>query len=197
MSLLRNKAFWLITIIWFALAAICYHLIDFRFMLYLHNSRPQWLISVMDRITMLGKGWFAAAITIILGTIAYINKNAKRFKQLTRLLIAIILSGIICNIFKIILGRARPEMWFKHHMYGFYFFKTNASMWSFPSGHCTTAATFFVGLAILYPRFKWMWLTLMILVAISRFTLLHHYVSDTMIGLWLGTFVVLTAASIS
>jgi membrane-associated phospholipid phosphatase len=187
MWLLRNKTFWFMTIAWFISAAICCHLLDFRLTLAIDHSRPAWLISLMNLITLMGRGSIAAVITIVLCALAYFKRQAKTFRLFVRLLIALALSGIICNVLKIFFGRARPDMWFKHKLYGFYFFKLHASMWSFPSGHCTTAASFFVGLTIIYPRFKWLWLTLMLLVAISRVTLLHHYISDAMIGLWLGT----------
>ena len=97
------------------------------------------------------------------------------------------ISGIICDVLKGLLGRARPELLISsQHLYGFYFWKFHAAYWSFPSGHSTVLGAYSMGLALLFPRFFWMFLVLGFLCASARILALDHYPSDVLIGFYLG-----------
>jgi len=55
-------------------------------------------------------------------------------------------------------------------------------MVSFPSGHSATAFGALGLLSLVFKRFRWAFLGVGFLVAISRVVTLHHYVSDVIIG---------------
>lgn len=101
-------------------------------------------------------------------------------------LATIIISGLLCDLFKIILGRARPHEYFTQHLYGFYFWQFHNGFWSCPSGHATTIAAIATAGYILWPRYLWFFIFLFFMVAISRVITQQHYLSDVMLGSYLG-----------
>lgn len=68
--------------------------------------------------------------------------------------LTVALSGIVANLFKRLIGRARPVLFDEQGMFSFTPVFNSAKYQSFPSGHATTAAALFVGLAILFPRYR-------------------------------------------
>ena len=99
--------------------------------------------------------------------------------------LCVLLPNLICIILKISLGRARPELWFSAHLYGFYGVQFNHLYWSFPSGHTTTIMGVALALRTLFPRYVFIWGLIACLVVISRVLLLQHYLSDVLIATWL------------
>jgi len=79
---------------------------------------------------------------------------------------------------KVLLGRARPQLWFSEHAYGFYGLHFSSNYWSFPSGHTTTITACAIGTALLFPRYALPLCVLAFMVVISRVVLLQHYLSD-------------------
>ncbi|MDY0167857.1 MAG: phosphatase PAP2 family protein [Thermoguttaceae bacterium] len=63
---------------------------------------------------------------------------------------------------------------------------------SFPSAHTATAVGFAVALAWLYPRGRWVFATLAILVACQRMQSRSHYLSDVLVGAAIGLIVAWT-----
>lgn len=177
---------------WLVLAALSYFFIDLDLTQYVHNSVNSTMVEVNEYISQIGKG-----IYWIIGGLAwfvlakYWFKSPKQAYAAIFLITAVVLSGLICNLIKVCVGRARPVMWFHEQLYGFYFFKTEAAMRSFPSGHSTTitAAMMAIGLS-----FRRMWLgclVLALLVCFSRIVVQAHYLSDVLVGMYLGTLVTL------
>ncbi len=103
---------------------------------------------------------------------------------------SVAVSGILADIIKIIVGRPRPKIYFHEHLFTPQWFEFKASFWSMPSGHTATAFAVGVGLGLLYPRWRYLFWTAAVLVALSRVALTKHFVSDTIIG---GTIGALTA----
>lgn len=102
------------------------------------------------------------------------------------LLIAVIISGLTCDVLKIICGRARPQLFFSNQQYGFYFWQFHSRFHSFPSGHSTTIAALGTACSLMWPRTRWFFLLIITVVAISRVIVGAHYLSDVMIGVYLG-----------
>jgi membrane-associated phospholipid phosphatase len=106
----------------------------------------------------------------------------------------IFLSGVFAGInafFKWIFGRARPfnnpgEM-FRLHPFvkGFHGFFHPVNQ-SFPSGDVCLAAATASSLFILFPRQRWIWAGLVIMVAVERVAEGAHYPSDTVAAAGLG-----------
>jgi len=104
----------------------------------------------------------------------------------TYFLLALAISGLIGDLIKPVIGRARPKLLFSEQVYGFTGFGPRADYWSFPSGHSITAAALAVALTLLYPRGMPAWLLAAALIAASRVIIGAHYMSDVLAGLYIG-----------
>ena len=102
------------------------------------------------------------------------------------LLTTIALSGILANLLKRAIGRARPTHFEDWGAFGFSPFNGRASFESFPSGHATTIGAFFVALAFLFPRYRYIFLACALWLAATRVMIGAHYPSDVIAGLALG-----------
>ena len=60
---------------------------------------------------------------------------------------------------------------------------------SFPSAHTATAVGLAIALSWLYPRGRWMFATLALLVACQRIESGYHFASDTIFGAAVGLFI--------
>jgi membrane-associated phospholipid phosphatase len=95
-------------------------------------------------------------------------------------------SGLLANLFKNLIGRARPpftpkgESWLSRPFGDAYDFA------SFPSGHATTAGALAMALALLFPRFRVFFLLAGVWIAISRPVLGVHFPSDIVAGFAFG-----------
>ena len=79
------------------------------------------------------------------------------------------------------MARARPELYFEQGIYGMGETFSRAQLFnSFPSSHTYAAFSVAVVLGILAPRWRWAFLSLAALVAVSRLVNLDHYLSDVM-----------------
>ncbi|MCH9764029.1 MAG: phosphatase PAP2 family protein [Gammaproteobacteria bacterium] len=87
---------------------------------------------------------------------------------------------------KIIFGRARPELLFTQGIYGFQWMQYSRPFWSFPSGHTATLMGCVFGLCIVWPRYRWVFLSIGFVVMLSRVLLLQHYISDVMVSAYLA-----------
>ncbi|NLS01169.1 phosphatase PAP2 family protein [Rhizobium sp. P38BS-XIX] len=102
------------------------------------------------------------------------------------LLTTIALSGILANLLKRAIGRARPTHFADWGPFGFSPFNGRASFESFPSGHATTIGALFVALAFLFPRYRYIFAACALWLAITRVMVGAHYPSDVIAGLALG-----------
>jgi len=133
---------------------------------------------------------------IILWTILLIIAWFKQSRW-TLPLFQITLSQWLCvgfaRIFKVLIGRARPDIFLKKGIYGFYGLKWNDHYHSFPSGHTLTAFTLATSCAYIFPRFRIIFYLLATFLSLSRPMLSNHYLSDVIatvpIGIMIGTFV--------
>ncbi|EHK65889.1 phosphatase PAP2 family protein [Achromobacter arsenitoxydans] len=91
------------------------------------------------------------------------------------------LGGLVVLVLKRTVARARPELFFEQGIYGLGESFSRAQQFnSFPSSHTYAAFAVAVTLGILAPRWRWVFLLLAALVAISRLVNLDHYLSDVM-----------------
>jgi undecaprenyl-diphosphatase len=113
-------------------------------------------------------------------------KHAIRLFAAAYLFLAVAISGIIANLSKYVIGRARPKLSDDNGTFAFDFWSWNADWASVPSGHATTGMAFGVALALLFPRLFWVFLCLGFWIAASRPFIGVHYPSDMLVGGLLG-----------
>ena len=95
-------------------------------------------------------------------------------------------SGLFVNGVKALVGRYRPRYLFDDGLYGFDPFTTHWGMNSFPSGHSQAAFATMAALAVLVPRYNILWFVIATWIAASRVVTSVHYLSDTVMGSYLG-----------
>ncbi len=96
------------------------------------------------------------------------------------------LPNVVCLFFKMLLGRARPVLFFNEQLYGFYGLNLKSSLfWSFPSGHTTTIMGLAFGLCALFPRYCYVFSIVGVLAVSTRVLLADHYLSDVVMTSYL------------
>ena len=181
---LKKQWVWL-TFALFGLAFVSYFWIDLPLFEWLHPHRRDSSLYPVELLTDLGKSTWYIIISLIL-FVYWIDKKPKQSDAALLILSTTIVSGVLVNIVKVIFGRARPELYADEQLYGFFWAKMDVLYRSFPSGHATTAMAVWLAFALLFPRYR-VWLIAMgILIALSRVILTQHYLSDVLVGGWLG-----------
>lgn len=150
-------------------------------------------------LTELGRGWVWYAVAggaFLLWRLQarWTQRQAtERAQLLTRsratlwLLTAMLGSGLLVEGLKIAFGRIRPRLLFEQNLYGLEPF--NGLDWtrqSFPSGHSQTIWVVVTVLAILWPSYRLAFIVVGGVVSASRVATTVHYLSDVIMGAFLG-----------
>jgi membrane-associated phospholipid phosphatase len=96
-------------------------------------------------------------------------------------------AGLIANLVKYILGRARPKLFDSAGPLEFKLFAFDPDYASFPSGHATNIFAFATVIGMLWPRGRVLLYTLAVWIAASRVLIGEHYFTDVVGGAILGT----------
>jgi len=96
-------------------------------------------------------------------------------------------AGLIGNLTKYILGRARPKLFDTLGPFDFQLFSFDPDHASFPSGHATNIFALATVLAMLWPRGRVLLYTVAAWIAASRVLIGQHYFTDAVGGALLGT----------
>ncbi len=152
----------------------------------MHDCAGSWLDTVMELISLLGKGGIAL---ILLSVVLLVCRPTRRFG--TAMLIGLALGAIAVNLWlKVVIARPRPyadpesifyPIWLSHGSH-------SESDFSFPSGH-TNAAFASMAPVFLLGKKSWSWLALLFafLMGVSRIHLMVHFPSDVLGGIITGT----------
>ena len=137
-------------------------------------------------LTMLGAGVMQITLFfLIVMFFRFIRPNKTWETRSWFLWFCVLLPNLVSLVLKIMLGRARPELWFEDKLYGFYGMHFTRHYWSFPSGHTTTIMGLMLGLGIVFPRYFYWFLVSGLMVNITRILLTQHYLSDVMMTSYL------------
>jgi membrane-associated phospholipid phosphatase len=149
-------------------------------------------------------GWYIVPAVIVAAIIGLLDWGALRhgsrrklmtaYGQAGYILAAVAVAGILTNIIKQFVGRARPRAIDETGVFGFSPFEFDALYQSFPSGHSTTAGSLAVILILWYPRWTWFWIVSMFALACARLPAGAHYPSDVVAGFSVGFVVSLLVA---
>jgi len=125
----------------------------------------------------------------------YKNKLSRNYglqnhiiKGFLKTIIIMCIGTVVINVGKSIIGRARPKLFSEFGAYHFepFNFGLGYDYTSFPSGHTTTWGLLALSMAIIFPRYKMLWIFSAIMVGLSRVILGSHYISDVFFSLLLS-----------
>ncbi len=198
------KLFSIIAIIGFAISVLAFFSVD-EWAARSVKGLPEGLTTFFRQITDIGKAdWMLIPSGILCLALVFYNWQslpARRQVWLSSILfdawflfVAVAGSGILTNIIKFIVGRARPKYL---EILGFGYFDPatfGSSFASFPSGHATTIAAFSTVFALRFPRLWPFFAALALLIGASRVFVSAHYPGDVIMGLTIGTLFALALA---
>lgn len=158
---------------------------------------PGGIVTFNQRITDFGTfSWmiYGSGLVVILAYIVHrVSRNetlAGRARTARRLslyfLVTIGATSALVHLFKLIVGRARPELFSELGAYSLTPFTNDNLYASFPSGHSAAVGSFFGAFSMLAPRLRPLFLVGALMIGASRVIVGAHYPSDVAAGLLLG-----------
>lgn len=169
------------------------------------KTEPEWLRDFAADITDAGKsGWILVSAAIIgIGFHLAGPRLGRRLARIRSIRIAhaslyiflsVAGSGLLSNLAKRAIGRARPLHMDDLGTLSFNPFAHDYDFESFPSGHSTTDGALAMALAILFPAFRVPLLLLGFFLAVTRTLVGAHYPSDVISGYSFGVWFALMMA---
>ena len=150
----------------------------------LNPYHSEFLDVLFIGITLIGDGFFSAALSIIL---FFFNK---RFLALM-IFSSFAISGIVTQVLKFFISEARPGLFLAQTNYPYFIENiTLHNFHSFPSGHSTSAFALvaILSFAIKNKNFSIFFLIMGALVGYSRIYLGQHFITDVAAGSIIGLF---------
>ena len=182
----------LVSLILCSLSALSILFIDRNLALAVHNSGLDsnlWLRKLTEGLPVF--------LLVMLVTVPLLTKW-QRGKLSALLLSAYVYLGLKLTMeiktgLKTIFGRYWTKTWINHNLslihdgvYGFNWWHGFGNQGCFPSGHSTYTAFCCFWLYILQPRYKILWLILLVIMPLGLIALDYHYLGDCFTGVALG-----------
>lgn len=175
-----------VTVFYLILIAVSYVYIDQPLAWKIHEWRLDQDYRMLVWVTQLGRSVYGImVVTFIALFFRYLWRVKQAECRLWFLCGTLVMANGICFVLKTLLGRARPELLFSQHVFGFFGYQRDGLYHSFPSGHTTQITAIVLGLVMLYPRQRWWVLLLGIAVLATRIALTKHYLSDVLATLYM------------
>jgi len=160
------------------------------------RHQPHWLTTIAENTTDIGKSWWMLTLSGIvfvgaLVALKQITDAAARVRlnyvatASAYMFLSVALSGILGNIVKRIVGRARPPLFDAEGAFHFKSFSGHLYE-SFPSGHATTDGAMAMAMAVLFPRYRVAFFLVGGFLALTRIMVGAHYLSDVIAGYSFG-----------
>lgn len=132
-------------------------------------------------------GWlFSATFGAIAAFVPTSEYWRMRARQMLFMIAAMALSGIIVPLAKMGIGRLRPRYLFESGAYGLEPFSHSVGAVGFPSGHTQAIVSAATALCLIVPRHYLLYVVVAILVAASRVFVTAHFLSDVVMGAYVG-----------
>ncbi|ALB01943.1 phosphatase [Francisella persica ATCC VR-331] len=182
------------------LVIFAYYNLDTPVENYIKRSMPSVVGVIFGKITDVGK---AEYILIICGVIvlARLFSNSEKLSTSARtlfnkvsahagfILATVAISGILGQILKMIIGRARPKFFLEYGSHYFqHFHAPGYDFASMPSGHSITVGAMFIAFFYIFPKLRYLWYVLIVIFAGSRIIVGSHYPSDVIFGVVFGCY---------
>lgn len=148
----------------------------------LNQYHTKWLNDFFILYTHVGDGFFTLCIVVFL--FFY-----KKKKQALAILLSFLISGLLVQILKNLIISPRPKLFFTSGQYSqFIDGVTLSNNSSFPSGHTASAFAIATVLAVIIQNKNWQLPILIVatLVGYSRIYLAQHFLTDVIVGAFLG-----------
>ena len=132
-----------------------------------------------------GWGWYSAGGGVFLW--GWWRRSSSACAGALWLLTTLLGSGLLVRGLKTVLGRSRPRLLFEQNVHGFHPFDgLHWATQSFPSGHSQTIWAVMTVLMVLWPNCRLAFVVLGVLVSFSRVATTVHFLSDVVMGGFLG-----------
>ncbi len=169
------------------LVLMSYYVIDRALATWIFNHHLHEKLFFLKGMTLLGE--HVAVMACLVGIalfFRYIKPKKLWEERAWFLTVCVFVPNLIALVLKVLLGRARPDLFFQEGLYGFFGFQTHSVYWSCPSGHTTTIMALAFGLSILFPKKTFAFIILALCIAATRILLLKHFMSDVMTASFLA-----------
>jgi len=137
---------------------------------------------------LIALGFLVVVINAMFG-----NRSARWSQYLLVICVTLSVAIVFGDGIKYFLGRYRPVMSFDQGLYGLHFFSTEWELNSSPSGHSIRAFALLTCLSLLFRRMTPLFISLAVLIGLSRVLVTAHYPSDVIFGAYIGIFIALWA----
>ncbi len=191
MDNLENKTI-LYTGILFTLYLIFFFLLDKPISLWINGHLSStWIFDAGTYLSYMADGsCIRIAVALCFIIILIFDPTIKH--HWTRMLLYVALCAAIALVvgegLKVFLGRNRPVMLYEQEQYGFHFFTKEWAMNSTPSGHSLRIFSILTAMSLIFKRWAFVFITVAILVCLSRVIVTAHYPSDVLFGAYIGIF---------
>tara|TARA_Y100000590_G_scaffold469441_1_gene657018 strand:- start:2288 stop:3619 length:1332 start_codon:yes stop_codon:yes gene_type:complete len=153
-----------------------------------------YLKKFFEDITILGDSLWYFLISIFLIVLCYFLPKKVSLKKYNNFLnkinnfglflfFAVLLSGILTQIIKHVLGRPRPNSTNFDGSFGLNFFTFDSNLHSFPSGHTATIFSAALVFAFFVPKLKLVFYFLALIISFSRVVVGAHFITDVVAGI--------------
>lgn len=100
------------------------------------------------------------------------------------------LAFFLKSVLKLVFGRTNTRFWLLHQSeHDFHWFQSSGNFSGFPSGHMAVFSAFIVSAWLYYPRFRPIYLGLMLVLGGALVATNYHFVGDVLAGAYLGLLV--------
>jgi len=155
------------------------------------NLAGTWIYRAGTDVSAAATGSYLR-LGLALALILVVVVDPRLERRWTRNLLYVCLSCSVALIIgeglKYLLGRHRPAMFFESEQYGLTFFAENSAQHSSPSGHTLRAFSILTALALLFRRWRYLFIAAAVLVGASRVLVTAHYPGDVLFGAFIGIF---------
>lgn len=153
---------------------------------YLHGLNIKLKSPLLHWFSYLGDSFLYLSLLLLLAFIyRYVIRDKRIEISLWFLWLCVLFPTTLAAILKTCIGRARPQLWIEQHLYGIFGWHTDPLFQSFPSGHTTAVTGMMIGLIVIAPKYKYLWMLLAICLMITRVLLIKHFLSDVLMSSYL------------
>ena len=172
----------------FVIILFSYFFIDRQLSAYISQHRSSWTVYVSSEVTFIGDGMFWLILLPILFLIAFLRKKQLMMARICFISASLIIASVPVHLLKFIFGRSRSHLFLDQEIYEFHPFNwsLSADYSSFPSGHTATIAGAMIASALFWPKYRYFFYVILLMVATTRIILFAHLFGDCLFGAYIG-----------